>query len=41
MFITLNLHQTQYIGLKEIKIQNENNNKRGKKLEIVLDNEKD
>ena len=27
--------------IKEIKIQNENNNKRGKKLEIVLDNEKD
>ena len=27
--------------IKEIKIQNENNNKIGKKLEIVLDNEKD
>ena len=27
--------------IKEIKIQNENNNKMGKKLEIVLDNEKD
>ena len=27
--------------IKEIKIENENNNKIGKKLEIVLDNEKD